>query len=96
MANENIPLSYKGRPLLRKDNLIYYGDMSAPYIVQIQILDTKNMKDMKVASRVSVQLQRNDSTLKGRDLIEKRSEKENLYAAIDIAAVWLDRALANR
>lgn len=25
MANEKIPLMYKGHPLRRKDNLIYYG-----------------------------------------------------------------------
>ena len=28
MASEKIPLSYKGHPLRRKDNLIYYGTMA--------------------------------------------------------------------
>lgn len=92
MTNTNVPLTYKGRPLRRKDNLIYYGSMSDPYIILIQILDTKPVKDMKVATRVSVQLQLTDPNSKGRDRILKRSEKNSLYAAIDIASVWLDRA----
>ena len=41
MANEKIPLTYKGHPLRRKDNIIYYGDMSDSHIIQLQILDTK-------------------------------------------------------
>lgn len=96
MPNEKIPLNYKGRPLRRKDNLIYYGSMSDPYIVQIQVLETKPLGDMQVASRLSVQLQRTDSSVKSRDLVAKRSEKENLYAAIDIASIWLERALSVR
>ena len=82
MANEKIPLTYKGHPLRRKDNIIYYGDMSDSHIIQLQILDTKPVGDLNVATKVSIQLQ--------------RSEKDSLYAAIDIASVWLDRALSAR
>jgi arginyl-tRNA synthetase len=96
MPNENIPLTYKGRPLRRKDNLIYYGSMSDPYIVLLQVLETKPMKDMQVATRVGVQLQLTDSNVKSRDVVVKRSEKDSLYAALDIATVWLDRALSAR
>lgn len=96
MATESIPLTYKGRPLRRLDNLIYYGSMSDPYIVMLQILETKPLQDLEVASRVSIQLQLTDSNVKGRDLVEKRSEKDSLYSAMDIASVWLDRALASR
>ena len=39
MASEKIPLSYKGHPLRRKDNLIYYGTMAEKYIIMLQILD---------------------------------------------------------
>ena len=38
MANENFPLSYKGHPLRRKDNLIYYGTMAEKYIIMLQVL----------------------------------------------------------
>ena len=96
MATESIPLTYKGRPLRRKDNLIYYGSMADSHIVLLQVLETKPMKDMEVATRVSVQLQLTDSNVKTRDLVVKRSEKDSLYAALDIASVWLERALSAR
>ena len=96
MANEKIPLTYKGHPLRRKDNLIYYGDMADSYIILLQILETKPVGDLNVATKVHVQLQRTDPELKGRDRVAKRSEKDSLYAAIDIASIWLERALADR
>ena len=96
MANENLPLSYKGHPLRRKDNLIYYGTMAEKYIIMLQILSSKKRGDLPVADRVSVQLQLTDPNLKSRDRVVKKSEKDSLYAAMDVAAVWLDRALAGK
>ena len=87
-------LEYKGHPLRRKDNLIYFGSMSDKYIILLQILDSKTVKDMEVATKVSVQLQLTDPEIKSRDRVVKKSEKESLYAAMDVASVWLDRALA--
>ena len=89
-------LQYKGHPLRRKDNLIYFGSMADKYIIMLQILDTKKIKDMDVATKVSVQLQLTDPDLKSRDRVVKKSEKESLYAAMDVASVWLERALATR
>ena len=90
----SIPLEYKGHPLRRKDNLIYYGSMSDKYIIMLQVTDTQKVKDLDVATRVVVQLQYTDPDLKSRDRVVKKTEKDSLYAAIDVAAVWLDRALA--
>jgi len=56
-------LVYKDHPLRRVDNLIYYGSMADKYIVMFQILDTKKVQDMDVATRVSVQLQLTDPNL---------------------------------
>ena len=89
-------LQYKGHPLRRKDNLIYFGSMAEKYIIMLQILDTKKIKDLDVATKVSVQLQLTDPDLKSRDRVVKKSEKDSLYAAMDVASVWLDRALATR
>lgn len=93
MAEEKIPLTYKGHPLRRKDNLIYFGSMADKYIIMLQVMDTKKTGDLDVATRVAVQLQFTDPDLKSRDRVVKKSEKESLYAAMDVAAVWLDRAL---
>jgi len=90
---KNSTLEYKGRPLRRKDNLIYYGSMEDKYIIMLQIIDTKTVDDMEVATKVLVQLQRTDPDLKSRDRVVKKSEKESLYVAMDIAVVWLERAL---
>lgn len=96
MANEKIPLTYKGHPLRRKDNLIYYGSMADKYIIMLQVLDSKQVDDLNVATKVAVQLQLTDPDLKSRDRVVKKSEKDSLYAAMDVAAVWLERALAGK
>ncbi len=89
-------LEYKGHPLQRKDNIIYYGSFSDSHIIMLQILETKKVKDLDVATRVSVQLQLTDPSIKTRDKIVKKTEKDSLYNAIDVAAVWLERALSSR
>ena len=89
-------LEYKGHPLQRKDNIIYYGSFADKYIVMLQILDTKKVGDLDVATRVSIQLQLTDSNIKSRDRIAKKTEKDSLYNAIDVASIWLERALSAR
>ena len=96
MASGKIPLSYKGHPLRRKDNLIYYGTMAEKYIIMLQILDTKKVDDLDVATKVAVQLQLTDPDLKSRDRVVKKTEKDSLYTAMDVATVWLDRALSTK
>lgn len=90
----NKPLTYKGRPLSRKDNLIYYGSMSDKYIVLLQIMDTEKLQDLNLAKRVAVQLQLTDPDLRARDRVVKKGEKDGVYTALDLGAVWLERALA--
>ena len=87
-------LEYKGRPLRRKDNLIYYGSMSDKYIIMLQVTETKENQDLSIASRIVVQLQLTDPDLKSRDRVVKKSEKTSFFEAMDVAAVWLERALA--
>ena len=96
MAEENAVLMYKGRPLMRKDNVIYYGSMADSHIVMLQILESKKVNDMDIATKVSVQLQLTDPNVRGRDRIVKRSEKDGLYIAMDLGCVWLERALAGK
>ena len=91
---KNKTLEYKGYPLRRKDNLVYYGSMSDKYIIMLQVVETKQLEDLDVASRIVVQLQLTDPDLKSRDRVVKKSEKTSFFEAIDVAAVWLERALA--
>ena len=96
MSSNKIPLSYKGRPLRRKDNLIYYGSMAEKYIIMLQVLTSQKVDDLDVDTKVSVQLQLTDPDLKSRDRVVKKTEKDSLYAAIDVASVWLERALSTK
>ena len=96
MSAENIPLAYKGHPLRRKGNLIYYGTMAEKYIIMLQVVSTKQQGDLAMADKVSVQLQLTDPDLKSRDRVVKKSEKDSLYAAMDVASVWLERALSGK
>ena len=89
-------LVYKGHPLRRKDNIIYFGSMADKYIIMMQILETKKVEDMEVATKVAVQLQLTDPTARSRDRIVKKSEKDGLYTALDFGCVWLERALAGK
>jgi len=92
--SKELPLMYKGHPLRRKDNLIYYGSMADKYIIMLQVMDTAPVSDLSLATKVAIQLQLTDPDLKSRDRVVKKSEKDSLYAAMDIASVWLERALA--
>lgn len=94
MSDKNAVLKYKGRPLLRKDNIVYYGNMSDSHIVMLQILESKKDGDLELATRVSVQLQLTDPDAKPRERIVKKSEKDGFYTALDVGCVWLDRALS--
>ena len=94
MANK--PLEYKGHPLQRAGNIVYYGSMSDKYIIMLQIMETKKVKDLDVATKVSLQLQLTDPSIKSRDRVVKKSEKDGFYTALDVGCVWLKRALANK
>lgn len=93
MSDKNAVLTYKGRPLMRKDNLVYYGSMADSHIVMLQILETKKVADQEIASKVSVQLQLTDPAARAKDRIVKKSEKDGFYTALDVGCVWLERAL---
>ena len=96
MADEKTVLTYKGRPLMRKDNLVYYGSMADSHIVMLQVLETKKVNDTDIATLVSVQLQLTDPTARSRDRVVKKSEKDGFYTALDVGCVWLERALAGK
>ncbi len=93
MSENNEVLMYKGRPLMRKDNMVYYGSMADEYIIMLQILETKDLNELKLATKVSVQLQRTAPDVKARDRVVKKSEKDGFYTALDVGSVWLERAL---
>ena len=49
-------LTYKGRPLVRCGNDIYYGSMHDPYVVYLQVLTTKKEGNADVADKMKASL----------------------------------------
>ena len=85
--------TYKGKPLVRCGDVIYYGSMKDKYVVQQEIKSKKKVQDLEVADRVTIQLMYTDANIRSRKQIVKSSEKNGLYLAMDIADAWLTRAL---
>jgi len=86
-------LTYKGKPLVRKDNEIYYGDMSEKFVVRFQILSSKKDGKLDIADKVSIELLKSDTDAPIKERITKQSEKDNLFDALDLGFTWLERAL---
>ena len=86
-------LTYKAKPLLRCNNTIYYGDMSDPYVIMLQIMSKKEENGIEMADKIMVQLLSTDPNASPRERIIKKSEKKGLYNAMDIGSIWLKRAL---
>ena len=93
-TNKAAFLMYRGKPLVRSGNTLYYGHMADKCVVMMQILSTREMHGMTMADRIQVQLLSTDPELRMRDRILKKSEKTGLYNAMDIGSIWLSRALA--
>ena len=86
-------LNYKGKPLVRKGNEIYYGDMSEKFIVKFEILSSKKDGKLEIADKVSVKLLDSNTDKDIKDRIKKESTKDNLFAALDLGFTWLERSL---
>lgn len=96
MAEKSNVLTYKGHPLRRKDNLIYYGSMADKYIIVIQVMSTEKDGSLEVANRAHLELQFTDPDLKSRDRVVKKNDLPDLFSAIDMGSIWLMRALAGK
>ena len=88
--------TYKGRPLVRNGNTIYYGNMTDDFVVMMMIKDTVAKDDLELANNVTVQLMSTDPTTDPKDLIPKKSNKVGLYSALEIADIWLTRSLEKK
>ena len=83
-------LEYKGKPLVRQDNELYYGNMSDKYILFLMIMTEKEDDKTKasIPGKVMVQIISTDGSHK----IEKQGMANGLYEALDLGSAWLERA----
>lgn len=96
MANNKtaFPLYYRGKPLVRSGNTIFFGDMKDPYVIKLQIKSKENSNNLDCATKVAIQLLSTDTEISARKQIIKTGEKENLAVALDLSVAWLERELA--
>ena len=92
MAQQQI-FTYKGKPMVRRGDTIYYGDMNEKYIIVFTIKSKKKVGDIEVADSVTIDLCTNKGT--GKEKVIKKANRENLFEAIDIAEFWLQDAIEN-
>ena len=86
-------LTYKGKPLVRCGKEIYYGSLSDPYVIFMQVLTTRQENGQEVADKIHVILMSTDSTKPIPERVVKQSSKSGLYVALEIGSMWLERAL---
>ena len=85
--------TYKGKPLVSCGDELYYGSMDQRFVIRMQIKSKKEVNGLEIADKVAIQLMCTDPDLSPRKQLVKSSEKNGLYLALDIADVWLERAL---
>jgi len=83
--------TYKGYPLVRKQDELYFGDMSDDYFVRMQILHKENLNGIDIADKIMVYKVSTNEKLNIMDAIIRSGEKNNLYEALDLAVAWLKR-----
>ena len=83
-------LEYKGKPRVRQDNELYYGNMSDKFILFLMIMSEKEDEKTKatVPGKVMVQIIPTDGSQK----VEKQGMANGLYEALDLGSAWLERA----
>ncbi len=85
-------LSYKGKPLIRRGNMIYYGNPQEKYMIVMIVTGSKKKNDLDVTTAVTIQLMLNDGK---KEKMIKQAERDGMFAAMDIAEYWLNDALEN-
>ncbi len=83
--------TYKGYPLVRMGDQLYYGNMYDNYVIWMQIQEKEKVGDLEVATKVKIYKMATDDKLSPIEAIVKQSEKPSLYSALDIAYVWLGK-----
>ncbi len=95
MANGEF-LTYKGYPLVRNNNTIYFGNSYDPFTVMMTILTTREVGNITVADKVFIRLINTDPNVPPTEMIVMQSEKRGLASAIELSFAWLQKANASK
>lgn len=92
-TQENKFVTYKNKPFVRCGDTIYYGSMSEPFVIKMEIKSKKILYGQEIADQVVIELLSTDENLSARKRIMKKAEREGLYLALDLAEAWLEKAV---
>lgn len=91
MAESNF-FYYRGFPLVRSGNEMYYGSMGDKFVTKLTIRESEKFQDVDIPTKVMVQLV--PTGTEEVDLTKiRKGEMSNLYEALDTAYVWLAKEL---
>jgi len=82
--------NYKGKPIVRKGNVIYFGKPDQKYIARIEVVSFKKSGELELPDKVDVKILLSDRTFSMRKRTIKNSTQNGLFGAIDMANTWLD------
>ncbi|MBQ9777764.1 MAG: hypothetical protein IJW22_02450 [Clostridia bacterium] len=83
-------LMYQGKPLVREEDTVIYGDLNNdPCVLVLEIMSYKGEGDEKTPDTVMIQIL--DS--KDPNNIIKQGKKQGMHDAFDLGLTWLDLEL---
>ena len=83
-------LQYQGKPLVREDNTIIYGDLNHdPYVLVLEIMSYKEEGSEKTPDKILVQIL--DS--KDPNNVIQSGQKNGMHDAFSLGVTWLDMKL---
>lgn len=85
-------MMYKEKPLIRVDDVVYYGNLEDPYLIMLTLDKKEPLKDLQIATEVGIALVENDGKLK-KPKVLRSAKREGLYQALDVGEIWLEDAL---
>lgn len=81
---------YRGYPLIRSGDTIFYGSGGDDYAARLTIKDTRTINDLEVPNKIMVQLIPKNPANMGK---ARKGEFIGLYEALDTAHVWITEAI---
>ena len=96
MSENNDFLMYKGKPLVRDGNTVYYGFPFEPFVAMLQIIGSAKEEELEMSTKVIVRIMSTDENVNPAERVIKNAEKSGLFEALNIASIWLDLQLKGK
>ena len=83
-------LMYQGKPLVREENTIIYGDINNdPYVLALEIMSYTGEGEKKVPDKILIQI----LDAKNPNNVVKSGDKNGMHDAFSLGLTWLDLEL---